>query len=347
VKPIRVLLLHRDEWYRWLPRIDGGFAYEVPQFIVDHHVLPKAFKLRLDADLPIAENGNPWPDVVWLDEGKFKSHSAILPGRPRSIHNLPPVVQHVLYPTLTDSHYRTRLERAKANADLVLLDHDDLDRWRTGLGKALPARRFAYSVNERFYCDQGLRRDIDVGFYCVYAFNRERPALDKWLEQFCERKGWHYGSTYGKSVGPRYARLLARTKVVVHLNRTPATRPPRIFDCGATGTALLSNPMPQVSGEYWEPWVHYAVFEEPRSEEYRQFKADDIPVYDDKACAQIAAGLEWLLEQGNWERVAANTHERVLACHTWRQRAAELYAMLLDEFPQLREEREEWWYQSP
>lgn len=334
MKPIRILLCHRDSWYRGEPRIDGGFAYPVPQFEVAHMVLPKVFSVSLKE---IAAQGH---EVVWLDEGKFKAHSAFLPHPPHVTQGLPPVAQHVLYPTLTDAHYRSRMDRAKANADLVLLDHDDLVRWKDGP----PARRFAYSVNEWFYRDRGYERDIDVGFYCVFAYNRTRPALDAWLADFCRRKGWRYESTHGRSVGIRYADLLARTKVVVHQNRTASTRPPRIFDCAAARAALLSNPMPDVSGEHWEPWVHYAPFEQPGPSEYLPFEANEVPVYEDEDCEQVAAALEWLLDEGNWRPVAERAHQYVLACHTWRQRAVELYGILLDAFPHLREGREAWWY---
>jgi len=336
MKPINIMLCHRDEWYRFEPRIDGHFQYPVLQFNWQHHILPKAFKFDLStvpSDI----------DVVWFDEGKYKDKiSSFEPGKPHTTKGLPPVICNIIYPTLTSSHFRTRLERANKNADLVLLDHDTLERWEAKCNA--PARRLAYSVNERYYRDRGLKRDIDVGFYYVRGFSRERPALDDWLEKFCNRKGYIYRSTKGQNVGTKYAELLARTKVVVHINRTPFTRPPRIFDCGASRSALLSNPMPQVSGERFVKDVHYVTFENPHSTDYEPFESWD--AYTDGDCQEIVAGLEYLLDVGAWEDIAENCHQYVLACHTWEQRAKELYGILLDVFPDLRKNRQEWWYKS-
>lgn len=328
LKPVRLLLLHRDQWYRW-HRIDGQFAYDVPGLVWKHKTIKVTFKM----DLAGLENDY---DVIWWDDGKHRG-CEIVPGiGARKI----PLVNYVLYPTLNESTFNSRVRRANTHANAVLLDHDRLERWKERCSR--PIRRLAYSVDERYYRDRGLIRDIDVGFYCVYAYSRERPALDKWLEDFCKRKGYRYRTTRGRNVRTRYSKLLARTKVVVHMNRTPQTRPPRIFDTAACRAALLSNPMPRVSGENWEPMVHYVPFKEPHSQDYKPPKSH--PEYNDKACQEIIRGLAWLLDDGNWEAVAERAHQYVLACHTWRVRATELTGILLDIFPQLRKGREEWMY---
>jgi hypothetical protein len=339
MNPIRVLLCHREDWYRGEPRIDGQFAYPVPQFTWRHMELRKGFKVDL-FKLPHVEQY----DVVWLDDGKYKSYAQFSPNVPHGTYLVPQVVMYALYPTLSAGHYRRRLERARHNADLILVDHDDLGRWERDSG--MNVRRLAYSVNERYYRDRGYRRDIDVGFYCVYGWNRERPALDTWLAGFCERRGYTYQSTNGKSIGVGYADLLARTKVVVHLNRTPHTRPPRIFDCAASGAALLSNYMPEVSGENWLEGYHYASFAEPCSKGYVEYAPSDVPVYDDANCDQIVAALEDLIDNSMWEVYAQAAKQYVLSCHTWAHRAKELYGILLDNFPRLRKDRGEWMYRS-
>lgn len=331
MKPIRVLLLHRDQWYRWA-RIDGQFAYPVPQFEWDHKVV----KIKFSLDLSTLTNEY---DIVWWDEGKHRGCTIIPEVGKRDV----PVVYWSLYPTLNPSTFNSRLKRATNHADLVLLDHDRLDRWQEKLENR-PIRRLAYSVNERYYRDRGVERAIDVGFYCVYGFNKERPAMDEWLRDFCQRKGYSYHSTEGKCRKTHYARLLAKTKVVVHLNRTPATRPPRIFDTAASRCALLSNVMPSVSGECWEPWRHYAPFSKPYSMEYKPFGRNDRLKFTDDECQEVIQGLEWLLDGNRWQLVAEHAHQYVLACHTWRQRAIELYGILLDVFPHLRKDRESWMY---
>ena len=333
MKPIRVALFHRDDWHRGEARIDGLFSYEVPQFVVKHFPVDKGFKQDLHALRDY--------DVVFWDDGKYKDYAGFTPEEHTGY--VPPVVMYALYPTLTRGHYTRRAERAIKNADLVLVDHDDMERWSGWLG--IPARRLAYATNERYYRDRGLVKDIDVGFYCVYAWNKERPALDAWLEGYCGAKGWKYESTHGENVGTKYAELLARTKCVVHLNRTLSTRPPRIFDAVASGCCFVGNTMPVVNGERWEAGVTYVNFDYPCSEVYEQWEEKDIPLLADRDTAQVVACLEWALTDDNWRTVAERAKAYVLACHTWERRAVELYGLLLDVFPRLREGRGAWMYQ--
>lgn len=332
--PLRVALFHRDNWYRQAPRLDGQFAYPVSQFTWEHFNVTKLFKIDL--------HDFKGYDILWMDEGKYKSTSRFIPNVPHYTYQVPLVVCYSLYPTLSQGHFERRIQRSQLNADLTLLDHDDLGRWQERL--ETPVRRLAYSVNERYYCDRGYNRDIDVGFYYVTGFNKERPALDSWLTDFCKRKGYTYHTTGGVNVGVEYAELLARTKVVVHMNRTPNTRPPRIFDVSASGACLLSNPMPRVSGEYWERAFQYSGFDSPVSLEYCEFEPSDIPNYSDDDCENLIDRLERLIELDEWEGYSLYAHQYVLACHTWQQRAKELYTILLELFPKLREGREKWMF---
>jgi glycosyltransferase involved in cell wall biosynthesis len=316
------LLVHRDAPNRW-QRTDGGFAYSVPGLEWQHFPVGKLFTLNLSDYRQF--------DVAFWDDGKYKGHSEFLPPPPR--RNSPFVISYALYPTLSQGHFRERMHRARLNADGVLVDHDDLERWREATG--LPVARCAYSVDETVYVPK--EKDIDVGFYCVWAWNKERPALDVWLQGYCTRKGWTYASTGGEDRGQdAYADMLGRTKVVIHMNRTPRTRAPRLFDAAACGCAILANPAPTVSGEDWgADRDRYCIFSVPRSEEYRAFKLEDVPEYGDEDCRQVADQLDWLLDQGNWSGVAERARAYVLQYHTWRTRARELRQTLGDMFPAL------------
>ena len=317
MKPLRVALVHRGQAYRYT-RIDGQFAYEVPEFTWEHIEVHKSVQ-NLDI--------NEWVgrfDLVWLDPGKY-SYLNIL--APKAAAHKVKSIYWSLYPTLTPGHLVKERARAQWNANLVLVDHDNLKHWE-GLG--IPARRLAYSVNERYYYDRGLGRDIDVNFACYREYSHERPALDAWLREYCGRRGWTYasGSHYD---GEDYAILLARSKVVVHILRTPQTRPPRMFDTAACGTAMLSNPMPRVSGEAWIPHKHYWVFNEPHSQVCANERHPPQVPMNDAACAEIIAGLEWLLTGDNWRGVAENAKSYALSCHTWQHRATELRQIVHEE----------------
>ena len=322
MNPLNVAIFHRGDPYRYA-RIDGQFAYSVPEFTWQQHRLSKETPVHLP-DLQHTY------DVAWLDEGKYKRYQLFDARHPI------PVVYWSLYPTLNKTTFADRAAMAREQADLVLLDHDDVGRWSNAV--SVPVRRLAYATDEYRYCDRGMARSVDVGFYNVYAYSAERPGLDDWLDSFCKRKGYNYLSTKGQNVGDEYPSLVSNTKVMIHLNRTPKTRPPRIFDCAASRTALLSNPMPAVSGEHFEPWVHYGTFNNPRSTTYRPF--DQYPSYSDKQCEEIIHGMEWLLDEGHWEHVAERAHQYVMACHTWRVRAVQLRGILLDVFPELGDRRE-------
>lgn len=309
MKPLKIALFHRDNWYRH-KRIDGQFAYAVPEFTFEHYIVPKAFQFDLGAlshDI----------DVAWLDEGKYKGNQLFIPLRgSRSI----PVVCHFIYTTLLQHIYWSRVERAKKNADMVLLDYDQIDRFQPYL--EIPVRRLAYAVNEKYYFDRGHKRIYDVGFFSIWKYNPERPRLDRWLEGFCKRKGYTYCTNRGRDMKEKYADHLAQCKVVIHLNRNETTRPARIFDVAASRTALLSNPMPEVSGEEFVPYQHYVPFQSPTSS-YTEEKRRVAP-YTDNDCRQIANGLEYLLDEGHWENVATRAYDYVLKNHTWATRATQL-----------------------
>lgn len=317
MKPLHVALVHRDQSYRY-ERIDGQFAYDVPEFTWEHVPVGKGFH-----DLNVNDLAGRF-DLVWLDPGKYNHLNLFVPRRGR---RTVPVVYWSLYPTLSDDHRCNERERAAHNADLVLVDHDELRHW-TGIG--CPARRLAYSVNEHYYRDRGLERDIDVNFCCFTGYSYERDALDAWLKRHCQRCGWTYVSGGGYD-GDHYAVLMARSKVMVHLLRTPHTRPPRIFDAAASGTALLSNPMPTVSGEHWQPGVQYGVFREPHSARYAEVKHPAQVEMSNRVCGELADGLDWMLRDDHWRTVAENAKSYVLSCHTWQHRATELRAILAEE----------------
>ena len=317
MKPLRVALVHRGQAYRYT-RVDGQFAYPVPEFTWEHVEVHKSVQ-NLDI--------NEWRgtyDLVWLDPGKY-SYLNILSPRPAA-HKVKSIYWS-LYPTLTQGHLNKEQARAQWNANLVLLDHDNEKRWE-GLG--VPIRRLAYSVNERYYYDRGLERDIDVNFACYREYSYERQALDVWLRGYCEGRGWTYESGSGYA-GDEYAVAIARSKVMVHILRMPQTRPPRMFDTAASGTAMLSNTMPVVSGEHFEPHQMYSIFNTPFSVACANERHPPQMIMDDTVCAEIIAGLEWLLTGDNWRGVAENAKEYVLSCHTWQYRATELRQIVHEE----------------
>lgn len=318
MKPLRVALVHRDQWHRW-NRIDGQFAYPVPEFVWEHVLVEKIFRLDLSTLSDF--------DLVWWDEGKHKG-GPVWFNPPRGPARPVPLAYYCLYPTLNAGIRRDRQLRARDNADLVLLDHDKLELWQD---VGIPARRCSYSVDETRYkpLEGGnAAKDVDVGFYCVWNYSPERRALNNWLAGYCERRGWTFGTNDGQG-SEDYPRLLARCKVVVHINRTPDTRPPRIFDASACGAAVLASRMPVVNGESWEDGYTYVAFDVPSAMHHSEEYATREP-YTDAECGQIAEALDLLIGGGHWQQIAGRAREYVLAEHTWARRAHYLRHALKD-----------------
>ena len=337
MKPIRIALFHRDDWYRGSARIDGLFSYPVPEFEWTHMPVTKGFQSDLHALRGKAE-------VVFWDDGKYKDYAGFSPDVGQRGY-CPPVVMYALYPTLTPGHLTRRVNRAKT-ADAVFVDHDDLGIWANRTG--LPVRRCAYATNEYLYSPRGQERDIDVFFPYVTGWSKERPALDLWLAENCAKRGLRYASTHGENIGVEYARMLGRSRVVVHMNRTPRTRPPRIFDAACAGACVVSNEMPRVSGEDWavkRSGEYYLAFNQPYSSAYEEFEKSAIPDYKGFAFEQLDYAISVAIGSEG-ARIAEAARSCVMACHTWRVRAREMYATLLDLFPILRPGRENYWFEG-
>ena len=86
--------------------------------------------------------------------------------------------------------------------------------------------------------------------------------------------------------------------------------------------------MPVVTGENWIAGEHYKVFHNPRSKSMAPTKHPEHAVID---CAEVEAGLDWLLTGDNWRGVAEAAKSYALSCHTWQVRATELRQIVHEE----------------
>ena len=71
---------------------------------------------------------------------------------------------------------------------------------------------------------------------------------------------------------------------------------------------------------------------EPYSVKMAGQKTASREAYTDAECAQVIQGLEWLLDDGHWQEVAANAKDYVLKHHTWATRAKQLRTIIHEEF---------------
>lgn len=274
-----------------LHRTYGPWSYRVPEFEVEHYpftgkrlVLDRA--RFADHDLIVQEDGRLW--VEWQSNG-------------------PPLIYVVTDSILSDRHYRDRFQQA-AYADLTLVDMDDLARFE---GEDRRVARCSYSVNDHLFYDRGLPKVIDVGVY-MNLNAPERRTMAAFLEDACRRRGWSLDvSTY---VGERYAEAFNRTRIAVHLERTPTVRAHRLFDAMACRTCVLTSPEPAVSGEERQAGMHYREWTD---------------------LVDLEQQIDALLTTGEWEQVAQAGYELVHRAHTWAVRARQLRTLLGQAFPQL------------
>jgi len=289
MKPLRIALVHRDSDRCTDKRMVGIWSYPVPEFEWEHYPVQKGFSFNKDR---VAGEY----DCIFYEDGKlygsFAGHSDV------------PVAYYVVDSTLSEEHYQQRRQQA-ALCDLVLVDHDDLQRFRWRDGP--PVRRLSHCVNDRLFKDYGLPKEIDVSFHCRTEGSTGRKSLEWELEGFCAERGHNYAS--GTRYDEEYAKAFNRSKITVNLTRTPTNRPHRVFDALACHTCLLTSPLPDPSLDL-VAGVHYAT--------YRDFEG-------------LAKAIDGLLAAGTWENFAENGYRHIMEYHTWKARAEQLRVMLLEE----------------
>ena len=298
VKPLKALVIHRDLPMKWA-RLDGHFAYPVPEFTWDEQAVEKRFSLNLDR-----LDGC---DFVWWDEGKYGQSRHFMGSRV-------PVVSQVQNFVVEAGMLRAIIDRARQNGAVVAVGHGALEPWQKA---GLKAFSCLYSTNEQYY--RPAEKTVDVGQYACWNYVYEREALDAWLADVCKRHGWTFGSNRGEWYQPNdYRDALARTKVIVTISRWPESRPVRLLDISASGGVLLTN---RWSEGGWPD--DYPAFDKPNTAGHGTTNPGTMR-YTDRDCAEIEARLVDLLTGGKWQDVAARARQYVLEHDTWAVRAGEL-----------------------
>lgn len=281
-KPIRVLLIHRDsDVYRHLT---GWWSYPVDEFTwTTLKVKPSNFVI----DLAQLDK----PDLIVLDDWIFGE-----------IKNKPAPLAYVTVDSArSKAQHQRNMEQAK-QADLILVDSDRLEAF-ADTGK--PVKRFAYAVNERLFFPH--EKVYDVAFLCWPT--DERRIVQRACGEICRKHGWvYFTGTYDWN---DYARFLASAKVVVHIPHVKDARSWRVFDVMASRGALLTMPLPDVSGDGLISGTHYREYYNTES---------------------LERELETLLTYGSWEDVAEAGYKHVIKNHTWKVRAAQLRETLTEVF---------------
>lgn len=289
---IRVGLVHRDAT-RMVDRTIGWWSYNVPQFDLVHLPVDRGFEILLswarqdDIDLLLYEDGKLWGTII----------------RDAKV----PVAYQVIDSNLTAPHYQLRLQQGQM-ADLLLVDYDRLDRFDRLAKRGIHIRRWGYCVNDQVMLDWALPKTVDVGFYCNVKRCDTRAALLADLADWCAKHGLTFA---GGPVADRwdYAKAFNRTKINVAMSR-PCTWPGRmhrVFDVMACRSCLLTDPLPDVTGEHRILGQHYLQYH---------------------SVSDLKRQILQLLDSGAWQQVADQGFALAHSRYTWAVRAAQLTKIL-------------------
>ena len=290
MKPLHVALVHRDSPRAKQERMVGIWSASVPEFTWEHFDVEKKFKLNRDDFTDF--------NLIFYEDGKLAgkwSGSKV------------PIAYHVVDSTLSDEHYQIRRAQA-AQVDLVLLCHENLDRFRYEGGPAV--RRLSHCINTRFFKDWGEEKTVDVSFHNRTKGDWFRAELQDWLANHCRGRQWTYAC--GTRLNEEYGKAFNRSKVTVNWSRQALNRPHRVFDAMGCRTCLLSRTLPDVSGEATEEGVHYVAWND---------------------YAELANRLDDLLmpEHDLWRDIGDVGYTYVHTEHTWPVRAKQLRQILREE----------------
>lgn len=265
----------------------GMWSYDVPEFTWKH------FYSNNFSQVDRSRFGD--FDLIFHEDAGYAAY----------VNSGPKVVYYTFDSFLDDAHRTVRLKQAHY-ADLILIDHDDIN-----LFQGMKVLRFPYATNDRLY--KPVEKTMDVAYHCQSGAKngtpkaKERSELRAKLGEICGRRGWSFVS--GALSHAEYAASMGRSKVVVNLSRNWLHRAHREIDAMACGACYLTDPHMETIEDGTTAGVHYATFE------------DD-----------IESVLERLLDGGEWQRYAKAGYEAVTKLHTWQTRAGQLREIVNAEF---------------
>ena len=284
-KPLKLALVYwkEDPGPR---RAYGRFSYRVPEFDVTPYKRHKNWELELHG----------------YDVAFYEDQSCV-----GDISTEAPICFHILDSGVSEGVYQETL-RAIPNKDLVLVDYDELERFRLERFKGIPVRRLSHAVNDRVFYDYGFAKTIDVGCFVAKAKSIMNRQLLIDMQEFCAKRGYTYDRTRRDLAG--YAQTMNRTKICINIPTTLRMRSHRVLDAMACRTCLLTMPVPDLEGEKREAGTHYLEF---------------------CSWASLTQQIDDLLHTGQWEQYAKAGYQLIREHHTWAVRAQELRQIMADE----------------
>lgn len=288
-KPLHVAVIVKNTPSAFLKegRNMGLFSYEVNDEFTWEFIAPQKYSI-----LDTAALRRKGFDLIFHEDSNWCTYK----------HGAIPTVFYSIDSTLSElSHYVPRYRQAR-QADLVLIDHDRLERFHFP-GKN--TRRLLYCVNDHLF--RSSEKTIDINFNC--GSSDRRAFIRGYLGKLCIEKQWQYGS--GVLPLPAYAEALGKSKIVVNVPRNDHNRPHRVYDSLACKTFLLSMPFPKIEAETFMHGFHYMNFVD--STDLRDKLID-------------------FMEADRWQKIAEQGYYHIMQKHIWSVRAKELRQIIHEEF---------------
>lgn len=267
----------------------GMFSYPVPEFTWKYFTFNRFENVEM-------RKFNDF-DMIFHEDAGWATY----------IGNGPPKVYFTFDSFLSPHHLSIRREQAR-QADLVLVDHDDISRFTSD---GIKARQFPYCTNDHLY--KPLDKTIDIVYHCGSGSKSNNPGWEKRsrtrieIGEISRQRGWSYAS--GALSPVEYAASMGTARIVANSNRLYNHRPHREFDAMACKAAFLTEAYPDTPEDKTMANIHYATYID----------------------GQIEYKLSELLD-GSWEGYAERGYELIMNNHTWAIRAKQLRELVSKEF---------------
>ena len=286
MKPLRVLVLTHNSpvALRRDDRPVGFWSYAVPDFEWD---------IRYAGKNAFIDTHMTGYDLIWEEDGA---------SFPQYRRGGLPIVSYIVDSTLSyENHFLPRLKQSY-QADLVLVDHDQLNRFHGNRS----VRRMLHCVNDRVFKDWQRKKTVDVAFHCGSRDCEPRKETRRRLHDICKANNWIYTSGVRDLIV--YAQAMNSARIVVNVPRRDGNRPHRVFDALACWTCLMTQGM----------HVGEAFGSLQFAHDFLQWQEYD----------QLEDLLEKFLRNNDWKVIADAGFLKVQREHTWAIRAVELRHLL-------------------
>lgn len=166
-----------------------------------------------------------------------------------------------------------------------------------------------YCYNDELYFPRNKNKDLDIGAFFKLERHDHRIAFVKKIQEYTTEKGYSFEFS-DQYWGETYAEQISRAKILVHLSYCGDV-PWRLYECAATKTCLLTDPLGFKIEKLFDREIHYA--------EYQRNFSD------------LESKIDSLIKNNIYrENIIENAYKRVQK-YTWRNISASYILPLIQK----------------